>query len=212
MSKLDELERRWKRSGEVDDEAAYLLERTRTGDLTRERLEAAGLVGHAGAAHALKLPPLEEFDPWADRVARGSAPARAWVALHLGEHLLAALRAKPELFPSTPTELWASAVPLGRKVLEGAFDRKSSADRAAVTNARSLFLAHVNDRREPGEKLLGGALQKCFEWVLTAPTIGVVDVKAALQRAIVSLASITRTDEAQTFRRLRFQLTRLAAP
>ena len=40
-AKLRELERRWKESGAVEDEAAYLLERVRVGDLTRERLELA---------------------------------------------------------------------------------------------------------------------------------------------------------------------------
>ena len=39
--KLRGLERRWKQSGSPDDEAAYLLERVRVGDLTHERLELA---------------------------------------------------------------------------------------------------------------------------------------------------------------------------
>ena len=39
--RLRELERRWKESGSPDDEAAYLLERVRVGDLTRERLHLA---------------------------------------------------------------------------------------------------------------------------------------------------------------------------
>jgi len=212
MSKRDDLERRWKRSGALDDEAAYLLERVRSGDLERERLEAAGLVGHPGAARALKLLALDEFDPWADRMARGSTTARAWVALRLGEHLLTAVRAKPDGFPSTPIDAWSAAVPLGRKVLERTFNSKASADRDAVTSAKALFLGYVNDQRQAGEKLLEAALQKCFEWMLPAPSIGMVDIKAALQRTIVSLSSLNATDETQSFRKLRFQLTRLIAP
>jgi hypothetical protein len=214
MSKLDELKRRWQRSGTVDDEAAYLLERVRAFDLPRERLEAAGLLGHPAAAKALKLSAIEEFDPWSDRVAMGSGPARAWVALHLGEHLLAAIRAKPELFPSTAaaTDLWGSAVTLGRKVLDGKFDKKSPVDRDAVTALKALFLGYVDDPREPREKMFEGALQKCFEWVLAAPAVGTLDVKAALQRATVALAALTATDEVQGLRKLRFQLVRLVSP
>lgn len=214
MSKLDDLERRWKRSGTLDDEAAYLLERVRAFDLPRERLEAAGLVGHAGAGRALKLFAIDEFDPWADRIALGSASARAWVALRLGEHLLGAIRAKPELFPSiaASTDLWASAVPIGRKVLEGKFDRKSPVDRDAVVPLKALFLGYVDDPRERREKAFEGALQKCFEWVLGAPAVGTLDIKAALQRATVALASLAGTDEASAFRKLRFQLVRLVAP
>ena len=51
--KLRELERRWKETGSVEDEAAYLLERVRAGELTRERLELVAYCGHRGAAVAI---------------------------------------------------------------------------------------------------------------------------------------------------------------
>ena len=51
-SKLRELERRWRETGSVDDEAAYLRERVRVGDLTQERLELAAYCGHEGARRA----------------------------------------------------------------------------------------------------------------------------------------------------------------
>jgi hypothetical protein len=51
-AKLRELERRWKETGTVEDEAAYLLERVRVGDLSRERLELAAYCGHEGARRA----------------------------------------------------------------------------------------------------------------------------------------------------------------
>lgn len=48
-AKLRELERRWRETGSVDDEAAYLSERVRTGDLRREHLELAALCGSEAA-------------------------------------------------------------------------------------------------------------------------------------------------------------------
>jgi hypothetical protein len=44
--RLREAERKWKETGSVDDEARYLLERVRVGDLTQERLELAAYCGH----------------------------------------------------------------------------------------------------------------------------------------------------------------------
>jgi hypothetical protein len=51
--RLREAERRWKESGSVEEEARYLLERVRVGDLTRDRLEFAAYLGHVGAVQAL---------------------------------------------------------------------------------------------------------------------------------------------------------------
>jgi len=52
-AKLRELERRWKETGAVEDQAAYLLERVRVGDLEREKLELAAYCGHGPAQLAL---------------------------------------------------------------------------------------------------------------------------------------------------------------
>lgn len=49
-AKLRELERRWKKTGAGEDEAAYLLERVRVGELSQERLEAASLAGDTASA------------------------------------------------------------------------------------------------------------------------------------------------------------------
>ncbi len=48
-SHLRELERRFKETGSVEDEAAYLLERVRAGDLEQSRLELAAVFGHEGS-------------------------------------------------------------------------------------------------------------------------------------------------------------------
>ena len=54
--KLRELERKWKETGSVEDEAAYLRERVRVGDLTQERLELAAYCGQEAARFATDCP------------------------------------------------------------------------------------------------------------------------------------------------------------
>jgi hypothetical protein len=47
--RLRGLERRWRASGALDDEVAWLSGRVRAGDLTRERIQIAALLGHSAA-------------------------------------------------------------------------------------------------------------------------------------------------------------------
>ncbi|MCW8138814.1 MAG: hypothetical protein KIT58_07910 [Planctomycetota bacterium] len=89
--RLRQLERRWRETGAVDDEAAFLMERVRVGDLTSERLELAAFCGHEGARRAapqVSNPPqdperlLEEVEgSWGKRVAVGVSVAAAQAAL-----------------------------------------------------------------------------------------------------------------------------------
>jgi len=51
--RLRELERRWKETASPSDEAAYLSERVRVGDLAVSNLELAANLGHRGAGLAL---------------------------------------------------------------------------------------------------------------------------------------------------------------
>ena len=51
--RLRELERRWKETCATQDEAAYLVERTRSGELDQNRLELAAYLGHAASLVAL---------------------------------------------------------------------------------------------------------------------------------------------------------------
>lgn len=53
---LQALERRWRQTGAVDDEARWLGARLRAGDLARERLVFAADLGHAAAQVALGRP------------------------------------------------------------------------------------------------------------------------------------------------------------
>ncbi len=55
--KLRELERRFKETGSVEDEAAWLVERVRVGDLTQERLELAAYLGHEPARRLFEKDP-----------------------------------------------------------------------------------------------------------------------------------------------------------
>jgi len=50
---LRELERKFRETGSVEDEAAWLRARVQTGDLEQERLEFAAQCGHAAALAAL---------------------------------------------------------------------------------------------------------------------------------------------------------------
>ena len=58
--KVREAERRWRESGAILDEAAYMRERIRTGGLTREQVELAAHWGHEGAELCLGLSPLAQ--------------------------------------------------------------------------------------------------------------------------------------------------------
>jgi hypothetical protein len=51
-ARLRELERRWRETGSVQDEAAYLIERKRGGTLSAETLDLAAFLGHAAAVEA----------------------------------------------------------------------------------------------------------------------------------------------------------------
>lgn len=78
--RLRELERRWRECGSVEDEAAYLRERVRVGELTKERLELAAYCGEPGAQLAadLRLDVPLDWRSWALGLERWGA----WVGLH----------------------------------------------------------------------------------------------------------------------------------
>jgi hypothetical protein len=87
--KLRDLERRWKETGAPDDEAAYLLERVRVGDLTRERLELAAYCGHEGArAGAGEGAPPHDFVQWIEGFSRWGANAMSLVAVAIALPML----------------------------------------------------------------------------------------------------------------------------
>jgi hypothetical protein len=67
--RLRALERRWRETNSSEDEAAYLLERVRVGDLRIERLELAAYCRHEGAQKAVRGYSADEevsIDHWAE--------------------------------------------------------------------------------------------------------------------------------------------------
>ena len=67
--RLRELEAAWRASGSVEDEAEYLFERVRLGELSEERLELAALLGHE-AARRLTTKPIKPADGLEDLLER----------------------------------------------------------------------------------------------------------------------------------------------
>jgi len=66
--RLRELERRWRESGELDDEVAWLAERVRAGELSPRALELAAHLGHEAAG---RLSPASEVLIQAGQLAYG---------------------------------------------------------------------------------------------------------------------------------------------
>lgn len=101
--RLRELERRWRASGALEDEAAWLGERVRLGDLERARVQVAGLLGHA-AARAVWLAEGDLLLPGAEAAALTGTSANrlaAWRKRGLPSHR----RGRRVLYD--PTELLA---------------------------------------------------------------------------------------------------------
>lgn len=83
--RLREIERRWKETGAVEDEAAWLLERLRVGAITGIDLELAAILGHHASARALADRPMSaqarlliERATGADWRTRSAARSHAW--------------------------------------------------------------------------------------------------------------------------------------
>lgn len=100
-ARLRELERRWKETGSPDDEAAYLLERVRVGDLTRERLELAAYCGHEGARRSIGMQVLpRSLDDMLSRSLTVDKEASVRLCVAVAEPLLTRLvAAKPHARP-----------------------------------------------------------------------------------------------------------------
>ncbi len=87
-ARLRDTERRWRATGLAEDEGLHLLERVRSGALTRERLEAAAHCTDPGARCALGLQ-ADPLDPRLSEVVsqlrryEGHLPARAAILLGL---------------------------------------------------------------------------------------------------------------------------------
>ncbi|MCO5167605.1 MAG: hypothetical protein M9894_14755 [Planctomycetes bacterium] len=125
--RLREAERRWRQSGSVDDEAAFLRERVRAGALPPTRLEVAAACGHPAAARALPAPTrgllgraldrvreaLTGDDPWR-RLRRFEPEVKVRAALAIARPTFAAAGATGDLAAAAAralaaTEAWLEA-------------------------------------------------------------------------------------------------------
>lgn len=88
-ARLRDLERRWKETSAPQDEAVYLLERVRIGDLTQERLELAAYCWHKGARATISAaPPPSDFLKWIEGFTRWGNRGVAAAALALAQAVL----------------------------------------------------------------------------------------------------------------------------
>ncbi len=96
---LQALERRWRQTGAVDDEARWLQARLRAGDLARERLVFAADLGHAAAQVALDRP--QDLEEGPVELLRGGDPSQRGLGragrVGLVRVALAAIEAHAEL-------------------------------------------------------------------------------------------------------------------
>lgn len=176
-ARLRELERRWKRTGAVEDHVALLLERLRVGGVELRRVEVAAYCGCPGAAKALgvsavALPPQEPKEPgfvyhdnidWVSDLDRWGRDvlARAFVFLEIERRLLASRPGAPAGLE--PMIDWTTQLAeLGGVPEDGVVDRHLSAYRGesalGLEVARAvlgvLHALHVLERR-PRDVLAG---------------------------------------------------------
>lgn len=92
--RLRQLERTWRETGAVEDEAAWLRERVRVGDLDLEGLELAAYCGRPAARMIIddssSKPPREplEIQAWVEGVVARSKPAAVIAAVAAAEKFL----------------------------------------------------------------------------------------------------------------------------
>jgi len=91
-ARLRDVERRWRETGALEDEAAFLRERVRAGVLDDDRLRLAAYVGHAASRLALGTPSFAPaffqawiygLEPWGVEACQRAAIAAARCALVL---------------------------------------------------------------------------------------------------------------------------------
>lgn len=198
--RLRDLERRWREGGSVEDEAAYLRERVRVGDLTHERLELAAYCGRAAAELCVDLPGLKR---------RASAH---------GESVLAELKEREGLGPfdsaRTPLGSWllgaslwgagyaaAGAIACARLILPrwtAEFPEDPRPSLALMAAARSLGSEDESLRREAGmaasrcaeagqDRRRGGNLElACVAWAASQAASAVAGRARAPGRSAIA--------------------------
>lgn len=96
--RLKTLEQRFRESGQVDDEAAWLVERIRVGGLSRAQLNLAASLGHPAARAALGRPRDHDLARALEAMRGAERELRVRVALALARFLQERLQ-RPEWGP-----------------------------------------------------------------------------------------------------------------
>lgn len=181
-ARLRELERRWRASRSVTDEAAYLAELVRSGGLVKERLALAAHCGHPAAVMALPgsaaVPSLDEA--WVRGLERAGRAALVRASIAATRAALAA-----ELQPGAETPRTLAALALVESCL-----RANNAELAAM----ALHVSAGNAIGLPariGEACLGAvarpdpAAQAAEALRLAIAGLGVEWVRAVVQEELV---------------------------
>lgn len=157
---LQAARRRWRSTGAVADEARWLLERVRAGELGRERVALAALLGHAGAGAALDRGDrgAGAFKEVRDALLRAAADVKQRATLVVFRALFA------ELAPSAPIEAAldraAESWPRLRPEEVATLDAHASGQHARSRRAWLLLRSVVDDELDRSlEQALDQAVQ-----------------------------------------------------
>lgn len=156
--RLRELERRWEETGAVEDEAAYLLERVRAGELTLRRLGLAAYCGHEGARVATEGIPCAGFEHPVASLALGEVQSdeattqrpspQTWVQLLQG------------VVPSAPVVAAAGMI----AAADALFVRTHGTDPCATDQRR--VVCDVLDRAlAPGQPVPAAEAGRVYDWL-----------------------------------------------
>lgn len=168
--KLRELERRWRETGAVEHETAYLRERVRVGELTLDRLELAALAGSAACAAVLGRGPGEAMlvRSELERVLLLIGPARlARIAVAIARQGLSQWELSLEFDGRPDMERIRSVVCGAEALILGEFPTAPEDQQSIVLSHRACLLAETASLREreagTGTHLLSMSLS-CLTW------------------------------------------------
>jgi hypothetical protein len=202
--RLRDLRRRWEASGQLEDEAAYLRERVRAGELTSDRLELAALCRHLGARAALggAAPEPPPDDDWLHRSAcawgRSSKPVAVRMALIAAELVL------PDFEATRPGEARPRRALKAAQAWLGAPSEEAAAEAAAAAAAAEGCFRGSPAGPEPlnraYEAAEWAARAAAAPWVADAPYREIADDALTVAAWAVAFAAEWLQDEGRVRR------------
>lgn len=196
--RLRELERRFRLSGNLADEAAWLRARVQAGELTQSGLELAAFLGHAAASAALGVQGSDApqtVEGWLTFEGRGEEPLTRAV-LASASLLLGRLDSTPPLFETLSEVVRA----IEAWCLDPMAERAEEIS-AGYSQTKRLVDEHLGGYEEPGYALLqvfalvsesSGSpnWQGCVQWALRCAekATSASEVHAAVRKELVPWA------------------------